>query len=245
MRRRPAPKKWGFSVIKAGDKTCQMGKERQRNPRARLGALLGIAIGALIARPALAKDVQLSEDDEIERPDAAAVIGDSPSGAFIDRSGRRPDLGKKARKACSWRSPICVHSASETPAATVRAALRSAEQAWDAYTGPMDLPPPDPSLATGAYDLYLVNDVVGGALTVLDERDVRSRVDRANAFTLLDARLSAGCPQDAAVAYGVARAIQMRAAPATDEGSARAEAQSLASLVVPCAIGRLAGAARI
>jgi len=46
---------------------------------------------------------------------------------------------------------------------------------------------------------------------------------------------------DAATAYGVARGIQLTMSPATDTGSARAQAQSLASGAVPCATGSAAG----
>jgi hypothetical protein len=192
-----------------------------------------------------AKDVQLAQDDEIERPDGSAVMASSTPGPLIDLTAQRPDLGKGATQVCSRRFPICVHSAHKLQSLNVASALGSAERAWDALTGPMGLPAPDVSIETGAYDVYLVPEVVGEVVTRLDERDVRTRVDRANAFTLLDARLSAGCPQDAAMAYGVARAVQMRAAPAADEGSARAEAQSLASLIVPCATSRIAGGASI
>jgi hypothetical protein len=77
--------------------------------------------------------------------------------------------------------------------------------------------------------------VEGSAATILSERDVRSRVDRASAFTLLDASIPPGCRMDSLLAREIARASLMRAAPATDEGSARAETTYLAELSVPCA----------
>lgn len=193
-------------------------------------------------------DVQLAEDDEVERPDAAAILGDSLSGRPMDLRVPRPAASKGARRACSFQVPLCVHGDSWVPPATVLATLRAAESAWRAYTDTMALPPPDASLATGAFDIYLVDPTrQAGALPLdvegyVDERDPRSRVDRTSAFVLMDGRMSPGCPVDAAAAYGVARGIQLTVAPATDVASARAEAQSLASMVAPCAVGRSAGA---
>ena len=208
-----------------------------------VAAALAVAVPLCLcslARPALA-DVQLADDDEVERPDAATNLGDSLSGRPMDLRMLRPRSGKGARHACSFRLPICVHADAWVPAATVLATLRATESAWHAYTDAMALPGPDASLATGAFDVYLVDAPVLDVEAYLDERDARSRVDRGNAFVLMDGRLTAGCPVDAAAAYGVARGIQLTVAPATDTASARAEAQSLASVVVPCAIGRSAG----
>jgi hypothetical protein len=119
----------------------------------------------------------------------------------------------------------------------VLSALAAAERAWDVVTGALALPAPDADLTTGKYDVVLADDVEGSAATLLSERDVRSRVDRASAFTLLDARVAPGCSMDALLARESARASLLRAAPATDEGSARAETVHLAELAFPCATG--------
>ena len=217
-----------------------------RTPAASSGAVAAWLTGllatclALVARPAHA-DVQLADDDEVERPDAAALLGDSLSGRPMDLRVLRPRAGKGARRACSFHLPICVHGDAWVPVQTVLGTLRAAESTWQAYTGSMALPGPDASIATGAFDLYLVDSPVLDVEAYVDERDPRSRVDRGNAFVLIDGRLTAGCGVDAATAYGVARGIQLTVAPATDTASARAQAQSLASVVVPCAIGRSAG----
>jgi hypothetical protein len=87
---------------------------------------------------------------------------------------------------------------------------------------------------SGKYDIILTEDVDGGAMTVFSERDVRSRVDRSSAFTLLDSRVTPGCAMDALLAREIARASLFRAAPATDEGSARAETEYLATIAAPC-----------
>jgi hypothetical protein len=117
--------------------------------------------------------------------------------------------------------------------------LDAAERAWDVETGALDLPAPDPDLDTRAYDIYAVLGVQGRARTVLGTRDPRAGMDRASAFTLLDASLARGnrCALETAVAMAVARASLFRVAPATDEGSARAESAYFARLAVPCALG--------
>jgi hypothetical protein len=63
---------------------------------------------------------------------------------------------------------------------------------------------------------------------------VRSRFDRGRAFTTLDARARPGCVADRIVARELARASLYKVAPATDEGTARAQTSYLADLVVPC-----------
>jgi hypothetical protein len=136
---------------------------------------------------------------------------------------------------------VCVHGA--IGAKALLGLLASVERAWDVETGALELPPPDADLETGAYDLYVVPDVAGGAATYTATRDPRSRVDRASSYTLFDASLALGdpCARDTAIAASVARASLFRVAPATDEGSARAEAAYIARLAVPCAMARLDG----
>ena len=69
--------------------------------------------------------------------------------------------------------------------ADVLAVLGSAERAWDTETGALDLPPPDADPATRAYDIYLADRPDAPAETAIGERDVRSRVDRASAFSMI------------------------------------------------------------
>ena len=147
------------------------------------------------------------------------------------------------RRFCSLREPICVHGGVAVTPAALLGLLASAEQAWETETGPLALPAPDPDLMTGAYDLYVVPGVPEGTASFPGGRDPRTRIDRASAYTLFDASLAAGdtCARDAAVAASVARASLFRAAPATDEGSARAEAAYVARLAVPCSLGRIGG----
>ncbi len=129
------------------------------------------------------------------------------------------------------------------PLHVLREIQEAAERAWEIETGPLELPAPDPDLTTGAYDVYVEPGVLDGVATLAGARDPRSRVDRSAAYTLLDASLALGdsCARDAAMAAAVARASLFRAAPAADEGSARAEASYLARLVVPCAMASVDG----
>jgi hypothetical protein len=147
------------------------------------------------------------------------------------------------RRVCSSREPICVHG--DLPAATLLVLLESAERAWEIETGPLELPAPDPDLVSGAYDLYVRRGlrVPEGTATFPSARDPRSRIDRASAYTLFDASIALGdaCERDAAIAASIARASLYRAAPATDEGSARAQAAYVARLAVPCAMGTMDG----
>ena len=91
---------------------------------------------------------------------------------------------------------------------------------------------------TSRYHVYLVEGARERGATHVAARDVRSRIDRARAFTVLDASVAhAGCSLDALVAREIARAVLYRVAPATAEGVARAQTTYLAQLIVPCAIG--------
>ena len=151
------------------------------------------------------------------------------------QSPQRPAPDASWLKACSFRHPLCVHAKPATPEDTVLAVLGETERAWEGATGPLALPPPDPSPTTGAYDVYLVDGASRDAATVLDERDPLARFDRASAFTLLDAHLT-GCARPHAIARGLLRAITFRVSPNMDTGSAEAQTESLAHALGPCAI---------
>jgi hypothetical protein len=142
---------------------------------------------------------------------------------------------------CSVRHPLCIHApfalGSELPLATVA----SADRAWDVLTGALALPPPIWDL-DGAWHVFLVHGFpsddswpTGGARALLRERDPRTRYDSATSVALIDRATPVGCPLDFALARALSRASLWRAAPATDEGSARAQAEVLARLAVPCA----------
>ena len=163
---------------------------------------------------------------------AAAQPAAAATGPPVDLA-QPPEGSASWARACSMHHPICVHAAPGTPAPTILAVLASADRAWATLTGALDVPAP--ALVDGAWHVYLVDSVDGGSLTRAQERDPIARLDRASSFALVDRRFASECGRDLAVARAVARGALWAVAPATDEGSARAEAQMLARLVAPCA----------
>ncbi len=135
---------------------------------------------------------------------------------------------------CSFRHPICVHGAPKTVPAVALEALRAADRAWDAITGTLGAPAPDGGL-DGTWRVDLVDNVEGGVRTVLVARDPLARFDRASSAALVDRATPSGCALDFAMARAIARGSLWRGAPATDAGSALAEAEALAHLATPCA----------
>jgi hypothetical protein len=196
------------------------------------GAIVMAAAFALAASPETAR----AEEDDDQPKDAAPRPPDvvSPSGPPVARGPVRPAASAFPVRACSFRRAVCVNAPRAAPGAEVLGVLAAAERAWDTATGALELPAPEPDPATRAYDVYLADRPAWPAETAFSERDPRSRVDRASAFTVLDHRLR-GCALERAVARETLRAILFRASPAIDEGSAIAQTTSLAELVVPCA----------
>ncbi len=162
--------------------------------------------------------------------------------------GTRPRPAHEARL-CSTRTPVCVHAGRrehEPPALSV---LDAFDRAWATETGALELPTPDVDPDTLAYDVFVVDpgDANLGdelATTPLEARDVRSSMDRARSFTTIDARVRPGCALDALAARSLARAILYRAAPGTDDATARAQTTMIAGLVAPCSIALEADAAQ-
>jgi hypothetical protein len=134
---------------------------------------------------------------------------------------------------------MCVHASGTTPGRAVLDVLASAERAWETMAGALRLGSPDVDEDDLAYHLYLVQGAREQGATYVAGRDIRSRIDRARAFTVLDANanLHASCVLDALVAREIARAVLYRVAPATAEGIARAQTTYLAQLIAPCAAG--------
>jgi hypothetical protein len=203
-----------------------------------------LALGGFVALFARHASAQMAPD-ELDRLLHASATGDAgaDSGAVLEDPGPpldlrtlRPAGAASWPRTCSFRHPICVHG----DAHAVVEALASADRAWDVETGALALPSPDAG-STGAYDIYLVADVVGGGATFLDARDVAARFDRASAFSLVDRSVPRGCALDAVVAREVARASLFRVAPATGEATARAQTELVSHLVAPCAAGDPSG----
>lgn len=187
----------------------------RKAPRA-LAVALALAFGALAA---FASEARAAEGPRVEAA--------SP-----------PEGSSAWPRACSVRHPLCVQAAPRTAGATatVLAALAAGDRAWDVLTAALELPPPDAD-PDGAWHVYLVDGVEGGLTALLAMVDPVARFDRAASFGLVDRATPAGCAMDVALARSLARGSLWRAAPATDEGSARGQAQMLARLAAPCASG--------
>jgi hypothetical protein len=193
-----------------------------------VASLLAVAATGDVARAG-------DEDHTPRRPE------DARTGALIDVEPR--PAAKGDLRACSFRHPLCVHEGrpekgDHAPGADALAWLDAADRAWDVATDTLHLPPPDNSLSpSGVLDVYLVEGEPYATRTLLDLRDPRSPLDRAEAFAFASRHVSAGCALDTAAARIVSRAILFGAAPATDEPSAIAEAASVAKVMVACTPG--------
>lgn len=158
-------------------------------------------------------------------------VASGPVVAYVDRPIFVAD-----QRACSPRVPVCVHAAGASDGPRALATLAAFERTWMTLTGALELPPPEVDPLTLAYDVFLSDRDA----TLLEARDVRSRVDRARGFSLVDRQPRDTCALDLAAASAVARASLFGVAPATEEATALAQTTYLATLAVPCALPLLA-----
>lgn len=135
--------------------------------------------------------------------------------------------------ACSYRRPICVHAPAGSLPSRALDVLSASERAWDILTGALALPPPDLDL-DGAWNVYVTRDVAAGGDALPTGRDPVAHYDRVTTFGRIDRAVAPGCALDIAAARALARASLWRQAPATDEGSARAQTEALVRLAVSC-----------
>lgn len=199
--------------------------------------LLGSLVGALVSpSPALAQNDDQGEPEPAPPPDTGVP------GPYVGYA-TRPTLARETR-ACSMRVPVCVHASGEASGRTVLDVLAASERAWETLGGALRLPTPDVDAGDLRYHVYLVEGAAAPGATQVAARDIRSRIDRARAFTVLDAGVRAGCALDALVARELARAAIFRVSPATAEGIARAQTTYLSHLMVPCAAGLAIDAAQ-
>ncbi len=199
-------------------------------------ALAAFALSAAISLAAAPSSLASEPPEPDGGPrDAAAAAPGLAQGPLIEPSPTPKDGACPAcQEVCSLRHPLCVDAARGTAGSIALAALAAADRAWDALTGVLGAPAPDGGL-DGIWHIELGGTVEGGGDALLGERDPVAHFDRASSFARIDRSLSPGCSLDFAVARAVARGSLWRAAPATDEASARAEAETLAGLATPCA----------
>ncbi len=199
-----------------------------RSPRP---ALLAVS-AALAVWAACAGGARADED--------AGTGRQAPPGPPIAFPAAVPAPGEGACAACaricSERHRFCVDASRRGDGPIALAARDAADAAWDAIVGVLGAPPPEGDLGA-PWRLALADGVDGGGDAQLEARDPISRFDRASSVGRIERALAPGCALDLAAARAVARGALWRAAPATDEGSARAEAETLAKLATPCASG--------
>lgn len=188
----------------------------------------------------------LAEDDE-EAPKKPVLDPSVLPGPRV-LYGARPRPAQDA-KLCSTRTPVCVHAAKRDHEPPALAVLEAFDRAWATETGALELPAPDVDPDTLAYDVFVADPsdaTLAGELatTTLEARDLRSNMDRARSFSTIDARVRPGCALDALAARSLAQAILFRAAPGTDDATARAQTTTIAGLVAPCSIALQTDAAQ-
>ena len=204
------------------------------------------AVSAPGAPPGATSRAGESPGDEpaAEPADARAAVDAGPRAAPamagpIDLAGDDEGACPSCVHVCSLRHPICIDAPPGTRgpvALAALAALDAADRAWATITGVLAAPAPDGD-ADGSWHVQLADRVNGGSEVRPEARDPLARFDRASSFARIDRSLAPGCSLDLALARAIARASIWRAAPATDEGSALAEAETLARLATPCAAG--------
>lgn len=217
---------------------------------ARIARIAGVvAVAAVVVVTGATASAATAEDDD-EAPKKPVVDPSVVPGPRI-LYGARPRPARDARdaSACSTRTPVCVHATTRAQEGAALAILDAFERAWATETGALELPAPDVDPDTLAYDVFVTDAgdaALGGELatTTLEARDVRGAMDRARSFSTVDARVRPGCALDALAARSLARAIVFRAAPGTDDATARAQTSMIAGLVAPCAIALGADAAQ-
>jgi hypothetical protein len=202
-------------------------------------AAAALAAAAFRASAALAgAPSSLAPGDADGSPGAdGGVGGQAPGlarGPLIEAAAPTEDECRGCSHVCSFRHPLCVEAPRGSAGAAALATLAAADRAWDAITGALAAPAPDGGV-DGVWHIELAGAVEGGGEARLLERDPVARFDRGSSFARVDRALPPGCSLDLALARAVARGSLWRAAPATDEASARAETETLARLATPCA----------
>ncbi len=210
--------------------------------RRRPGAAAGVAFAVALALSA-ALSVAWARSS-LAAPEAYPEAGAADAGAattyaqgpLIEYAPTPEGACPGCSQVCSFRHRLCVDAPRGTAGPVALAALAAADRAWDAITGALGAPAPDGG-TDGRWHVELADSVDGGGEALLGERDLVAHFDRAASFARVDRSLARarGCALDLALARAVAQGSLWRAAPATDEASARAETETLARLATPCA----------
>jgi hypothetical protein len=199
---------------------------------ARLCAAIGLVLLLGPGLPGATGSAAAQEEVHVAAPAASShVLRGPPLELAPPPAGRA-----RGTAACSFRHPLCVQPEAGSEPGLALAALAAADRAWGTLTGALRLPPPEGDL-DGRWRVYVVDRVDGGGTALATALDPRARFDRAASFGLVGRDVPPGCALDVALARAVARGSLWRSAPATDEGSARAQTEALARLATACSAG--------
>jgi hypothetical protein len=206
-----------------------------RRPTARLAAL-AIFVAATAAGLVWSRS-SLAQEDARPGDAGAPIFRPGPPIEVLSPDGLAP--GERGCTgcvhACSFRHPFCVEAARGTASPLVLATIAAGDRAWEALTGIVGAPAPDGGI-DGVWHVELADRVEGAGDAWLTGRTPLGPFDRGSSLAKIDRSLRPGCALDLAFARAIARGSLWRAAPATDEGSARAEAETMARLATPCAV---------
>jgi hypothetical protein len=165
-----------------------------------------------------------------------AILSMAPVAVTADAGAGATTACPGCGRACSSAHPLCVEGVRAGDGPFALATLAAADRAWSTLTETLGATAPDGGL-DGVWTIELVDAIDGGSDAVLVARDPIAHFDRASSRGRVARWLRPGCSLDFAVARAIARGSIDGAAPATDEASARAEAETLARLATPCATG--------
>jgi len=204
-------------------------------------ALFVVAL-VLTSRAALGRNAETRAGNASNADADAAVppTGMAASGPLLAYA--TPPTFASPLTACSFRTPICVHTSRDfnIAASAMLHVLDAADRIWETLTEALRFPAPDGDDANGRYAIFVV-PAAGfqpHATTRLASRDVRSRFDRAAGFTVLfadGASIQAEtCAVETQLARALVRAVMLRTAPATSEAIAEGQAAYVASELASC-----------
>src|SRR5687767_2247682 len=106
------------------------------------------------ASPALAGEGGQDQDEDEDHPKPQTP----PTGVSTGPPVRYtlPPIHARDHRACSSKTPICVHADSAVEGNTALDVLSAFERAWSMLTGALALPAPDVNPDSLAYEVHLV-----------------------------------------------------------------------------------------
>lgn len=160
------------------------------------------------------------------RPTPIQIDPSLPQGPQFAARLVRP-VDDPARRACSFRQPVCVHAGPHVSSAVALAALGGLEQAYERLVDVLELPPPRADGGRGgtdALDLYLS---AGGRGELVTDHDPPAPTPFDSAPAFCELGQAAHTPLDRAATLCVGEAIAWRLDASTTPYERRAYAEEL------------------